>query len=391
MSKYVLIPDFIVGIRWFREIKKIQKAILSSTTVMKYAAEQHAALAANRKYSSKYKARYSNIKEAREALKEYIEDGTIDENSVRLTCLPDSEAERQAYLWLLSFIELVGDCSPTRFQKIQIPGIYTKESIHAIYKHNIEVCFTADEFDILELSSFKTLWGSIFPNVTITRYCHVSGKCETCHALYERQEVFKNKEELEQIRRLSAIHKIMIESNRLAYIQNRQLAQENKDLYMSVIIDGMSNNHSVLPFLANVDTPSSTMSQKITGAKQHGIARTFYRTFPHISTGANLACEVLLREIERRMDYSIENDVPFPRWLLAQVDGGSENTSRTFYALCEYLVRIGIFDRIEVARLPVGHTHDDIDALFGVLWRALRGKTIITPQQWREMAISAFC
>jgi hypothetical protein len=83
--------------------------------------------------------------------------------------------------------------------------------------------------------------------------------------------------------------------------------------------------------------------------------------------------------------------VPFPRWLLAQVDGGSENTSRTFYALCEYLVRIGIFDRIEVARLPVGHTHDDIDALFGVLWRALRGKTIITPQQWREMAISAFC
>ena len=40
---------------------------------------------------------------------------------------------------------------------------------------------------------------------------------------------------------------------------------------------------------------------------------------------------------------------------------------------------------------PVWHIHDDIDALIGVMWRALRGKTMITPQQWREMAISAFC
>jgi hypothetical protein len=39
-----------------------------------------------------------------------------------------------------------------------------------------------------------------------------------------------------------------------------------------------------------------------------------------------------------------------------------------------------VFDRIEVARLPVGHTHEDIDAMFGVLWRATRGQTIMTPQ-----------
>ena len=55
------------------------------------------------------------------------------------------------------------------------------------------------------------------------------------------------------------------------------------------------------------------MKQKIIGAKAHGISRTFYRVFPHVKTGANLACEVLLHEIESRMDYCLANDKPFPR------------------------------------------------------------------------------
>lgn len=90
------------------------------------------------------------------------------------------------------------------------------------------------------------------------------------------------------------------------------------------------------------------------------------------------------------MDHCIANDLPFPRHLFLQIDGGPENTSKTFYALCEYLVRRGVFDRIEAARLPVGHTHEDIDAMFGVLWKAAQGKTIVSPQQWKKMAIAAF-
>ena len=54
--------------------------------------------------------------------------------------------------------------------------------------------------------------------------------------------------------------------------------------------------------------------------------------------------------------------------------------------MCEYLVRKGVFDRVDVSRLPVGHTHEDVDAMFGVLWKAAQGKTIITPQQWENMA-----
>jgi hypothetical protein len=78
------------------------------------------------------------------------------------------------------------------------------------------------------------------------------------------------------------------------------------------------------------------------------------------------------------------------RYLFIQFDGGAENTAKEFYAFCEYLVRESIFDKVEVSRLPVGHTHEDIDAMFGVLWKAAQGKTIITPQQWEEIAKGAF-
>lgn len=58
--------------------------------------------------------------------------------------------------------------------------------------------------------------------------------------------------------------------------------------------------------------------------------------------------------------------------------------------MCEQLVRDNIFDRIEVTRLPVGHTHEDIDALFAVLWRCAQDKTILIPEEWKHMSLSAF-
>ena len=260
-----------------------------------------------------------------------------------------------------------------------------------MYRLHISNLYSANEHDPLGIRAFGQLWNNVFPNVTISQYCQVSGKCYSCHALYERQEIFACEADLEAIRKLASVHKLTSEMQRAAYMKNRQLAQERPDLYMSLIIDGMSQDHCVLPYYAGQHTETNTVvKQKIMGAKQHGIARSFYRLFPHVKGGTNVACEVLLHEIERRMDYCREHDLPFPRVLFLQIDGGPENTSKVSYALNEYLVRAGVFDRVEVARLPVGHTHEDIDAMFGVLWTAAQGKTIITPQQWKTMALTAF-
>lgn len=332
-------------------------------------------------------AKYPNIAAARKALQPL---GFHDEEYFQWACVPDNPASREAYLWLFKFFTLIGENTPNRKDKIQLPGIYTKESIHKIYHHHVTTIYSGNEHEPLERRAFESLWLNIFPNVTISRYCQVSGKCFSCHALYLRQEIFSCEADLITIRKLATIHKILIEMQRGAYMENRQQSQERPDLAMSCIIDGMAQDHCILPSLAGEDTPSCMIKQKIVGAKQHGIGRSFYRLFPHIKSGANVACEVLLHEIERRLDHCLLHDVPFPRILYLQLDGGPENTSKSMYALTEHLVRSGVFDRIELARLPVGHTHEDIDAMFGVLWRAAQGKTIITPQQWKDMALSAF-
>ena len=174
------------------------------------------------------------------------------------------------------------------------------------------------------------------------------------------------------------------------YVHKRQLAQEHPELYMSLIVDGMSQDHCILPYCGNKVAKNNPLKQKIIGTKQHGFSRTFYRAFPHVSGGSNLAIEVLLQEIEKRMEYCLANNKLMPDVLFLQIDGGPENTSKTFYAMLDQLVKLGVFKEIEVCRLPVGHTHEDIDALFGTLWKASQHKTLITPQEWKRMALETF-
>jgi hypothetical protein len=60
----------------------------------------------------------------------------------------------------------------------------------------------------------------------------------------------------------------------------------------------MSQDHCILPYFAGqAQSTKAIMTQKITGAKQHGLFKKFYRTTPLTETGSNLACEVLMREI----------------------------------------------------------------------------------------------
>ena len=83
-----------------------------------------------------------------------------------------------------------------------------------------------------------TLWLNVFPNVTISNYCQVSGKCFTCAAIIERQEFFRSEDELMKTRELTHLHKILIQMQRESYQNVRKLAMDHPDLYMSLIIDG---------------------------------------------------------------------------------------------------------------------------------------------------------
>jgi hypothetical protein len=51
----------------------------------------------------------------------------------------------------------------------------------------------------------------------------------------------------------------------------------------------------------------------IMGLKQYGFTHSFYRTFPHVDGRTNLAIEVVMSEIEVRLDDCLQNGKLFPR------------------------------------------------------------------------------
>jgi hypothetical protein len=53
--------------------------------------------------------------------------------------------------------------------------------------------------------------------------------------------------------------------------------------------------------------------------------------------------------------------------------------------MAELLVAKGIVNNLIITRLPVGHTHGDIDAKFAKIWIELRGKHVATMSEYRRL------
>ena len=74
-----------------------------------------------------------------------------------------------------------------------------------------------------------------------------------------------------------------------------------------------------------------------------------------------------------------------PEVLFHQIDGGTENANGEFLALCALLVACKLVKKVVLTRLPVGHTHEDIDGLFALIWRKLRDEYVFTPSEFVKL------
>jgi hypothetical protein len=80
----------------------------------------------------------------------------------------------------------------------------------------------------------------------------------------------------------------------------------------------------------------------------------------------------------------------YPEELIIQFDGGSENANQPVMAYLEWLVATRAVKKVLYSRLPTGHTHEDIDRCFSVLWNHFQGMTIHTPQEYVKEVKRAF-
>ena len=81
----------------------------------------------------------------------------------------------------------------------------------------------------------------------------------------------------------------------------------------------------------------------------------------------------------------VANGGVLPEVLYLQVDGESDNANMYMLAICELLVIRGGVREVHLSRLPVGHTHEDIDSVFSRIWTKVRDRAVITPQDYEAM------
>lgn len=125
------------------------------------------------------------------------------------------------------------------------------------------------------------------------------------------------------------------------------------------------------------------------GVKVHHFLRVLLRTVPHAETGTSLSTTCTTGAVTARAGTCLKQELQFPKVLFIQVDGGPEGVSKALLALGELLRRLSIPERVEVGRLPVGHTHENTDALPGSLWSFTKPHSYYTPQRPKELTEEA--
>jgi len=139
---------------------------------------------------------------------------------------------------------------------------------------------------------------------------------------------------------------------------------------IKVIID--KADHAKFRVLKVVRLPKAMEGEfrprvKCVGCLIHGHECSFTMVEQNLEKGSNLTLEVLMRALDRALSAS-GDDKTFPTHLWVQCDNaGGENKNQWVLRLLSLLVDRGVFRSAVFSTLQVGHTHEDLDGLLGIM------------------------
>lgn len=210
----------------------------------------------------------------------------------------------------------------------------------------------------------------------IREFKNVTGKCEVCEACKSMMSGSKSKAQRMLIRQYKILHRAYYMGEKLLYYQRRAEASNSNGEVGSIIIDKMGTHATQLPLLSNLNSLTDQFPVAVTGAISHGTNETtFYLSTPNVSTGASYTIHCILSEMRKL--YVKNNRNPLKK-IYIEIDGASDNVAKAVVASVEHLVFREFCPLIILARLPVGHTHEDIDSRFGKIWTFVRNRHVYT-------------
>jgi hypothetical protein len=156
----------------------------------------------------------------------------------------------------------------------------------------------------------------------------------------------------------------------------KRSAMITPDFFMSLIVDGMDQNTTMVPKMRQ--TVKNIESRFV---KTHLCGVLVYS----IGLYADVWIDVHHKHDSNEVITSVMHVIANVRWrkgrlpptLQIQVDNCTqENKNIYMFALCAALVGLGYFQEIQLCFLIVGHTHQDIDQRFSIISNTLKRTTI---------------
>ena len=224
------------------------------------------------------------------------------------------------------------------------------------------------EVSPLSYSSFVTEWKAALKHIKVTRVKSGWSRCDECSEWRDLLSKAASLEEKVKYRAAYDAHLQHQRDQRLKYYKHRQKAHDYPEKYCSIILDAMDQAKSTLPHVPRDPKAAADcekLKQKVMGCLVHGYGMYLYLLSPPIKAGGNFAVHALARTIEHlRVRRQEQGHTGLPPTLYLQLDNASDNKNTNVMAFCDYLVTTGVFRKIKVSFLLVGHTHEDVDQYF---------------------------
>jgi hypothetical protein len=159
--------------------------------------------------------------------------------------------------------------------------------------------------------------------------------------------------------------------------------------YLSIAIDGCENMPHGVPHFPEITKNDSSVRLRyhLEVGVVHGRGNFVYDAAENVPSDPNLTIEVLQR-IMKSVEDGLPRNQNLPKTLYLQMDNCSrENKNTAMFAYLSWLVERGVFDRVEVSFLPVGHTHNECDQCasrfsVGVRYTRTQSHTFNLPCIW---------
>jgi hypothetical protein len=266
-------------------------------------------------------------------------------------------------VWLLAFAQKVGDKLPfgdgtQTHGQIRLPFPH-KRMVYNIYKSFEQNQNITNVDAIIHYNTAVNAWKNDpqASHIKLAKHKEGFSKCDVC-ATYDRkiqkQMTVSSREalDLEFYSHIAETRK-----ERQQYYAAKHKAISNPHECMSVIMDSMDQRKTCVPFFSNPPKcigADYVLKTKLTAAIIHGHGAYLFWTTDQIKHDSNLTIECLRRTL---IKYEMEKG-KLPPTLYLQLDNGPDQKSKQFLAFLAYLVECGVFHKIKVSYLIVGHTHE---------------------------------